>query len=67
MSAAANSAAVAKRSAGTFDSARATAWLTPCGIADRSAASGGGVVVISLAITACPVAPVKGGSPASIS
>jgi hypothetical protein len=65
-SAAANSPAVAKRSAGTFASARVTAASTPGGTARTLPRCGTGSLN-RLAMRACAVGPVNGGSPASIS
>ena len=67
LSASANSAAVANRSAGSFSSAVITAASTWRGIVCRCTASGRGVSVSTRATTACAVCPVNGGSPVSIS
>ena len=65
--AAANSAALANRSAGSFCSAVSTAALR-CGGTDFRTSSGGtGSAVITFATIACAVGPVNGGSPTSIS
>ncbi len=66
-SAAANSAAVAKRSAGSFWSAVSTASSTSAGMLRRWAARPAGSAVITLATIAWAVGPVNGGSPTSIS
>ena len=66
-SARANSAAVAKRSAGTKASARLMAWSTASGTAGRTRRTLGTSPAMRLAITACAVGPVCGGSPASSS
>ena len=66
-SAAANSAAVAKRSAGSFSSEVSTAASTCGGIVCRCASIGLGVSVTTRATMACAVEPVNGGSPVSIS
>ena len=65
--AAANSAAFAKRSAGSFWSAMATASSTAAGTLFRCDVMLAGSVVITLATIAWAVGPVKGGSPTSIS
>ena len=67
VSAAANSAAVANRSAGSFSSAVSTASSTVGRHALRWRRSGRGSSVITLATIACAVGPVNGGSPTSIS
>lgn len=66
-SAALNSPALAYRSDGTLASAFTTAVSTPSGTVSRTTRSRVGRSVSSLAITACTVGPVTGGSPASIS
>ena len=66
-SAAANSAAVAKRSAGSFSSAVSTAASTCGGMVCRCEVSDRGVSVTTRAMMACAVGPMKGGSPQSIS
>src|SRR5687767_1814461 len=66
-SAAANSAAVAKRSAGSLESAVSTASSTASGTLRRWAVRPAGSAVITLATMACAVGPVNGGSPTSIS
>jgi hypothetical protein len=66
-SACANAAAVGKRSAGLLARARARADRTCGGTPSRSTPTSGAGVAKRLAMTACGVAPVKGGSPASIS
>ena len=66
-SAAAKSAALGKRSAGSLSSAVSTAVSTCDGTARRSAEGWRGSSVISLAITPCAVGAVNGGSPTSIS
>ncbi len=66
-SAEANSAALAKRSAGSLARAVRTASSTSSGTVSRMAEGGLGRSVITLATMACAVAPVKGGSPVSIS
>ncbi len=66
-SAAANSAAVAKRSAGSLASAVSTASSTAGGTLRRWAMRPAGSAVITLATMACAVGPVNGGSPTSIS
>ena len=65
--AAANSAALANRSAGSFSSAVRTASSTASGTRSRCRWSGTGFSVITLAMIACAVLPVNGGSPVSIS
>ncbi|CAN5836237.1 hypothetical protein BH24GEM1_BH24GEM1_30070 [soil metagenome] len=67
LSASANSAAVAKRSAGSFSSAVSTAASTCRGMVWRWVPSGRGLSVSTRATTACAVWPVNGGSPVSIS
>ena len=67
VSASANSAAVAKRSAGSFSSAVSTAASTCGGIVCRCGSIGRGLSVTTRATTACAVVPVNGGSPVSIS
>jgi hypothetical protein len=62
-----NSAALEKRSAGSFASAVSTASSTFSGTVSRSRDGGTGFSVITLATMACAVLPVKGGSPTSIS
>ena len=66
-SAAAKSAALPKRSAGNFSSARSTAASTDCGMDLRCVVSRAGSLVITLAAIDWAVGPVKGGSPTSIS
>ena len=66
-SAAANSAGVAKRSAGSFSNAVSTAASTCGETLLRWAVSGAGSAVITLATIAWAVLPVNGGSPVSIS
>jgi hypothetical protein len=66
-SAAANSAAVAKRSAGTLASAFRTARSSASGTDARRVCRGGTGSTACRAITAMGVMPEKGGSPASIS
>ena len=66
LSAAANSPTLAKRSAGVRARARVTAISTPAGTA-RSVVSFGSGSLNRLAMIACAVGPVYGGSPASIS
>src|SRR5688572_32911957 len=66
-SAAANSAALAKRSAGSFSSAWRTAASTLAGIVFRLALGGSGSPVSTLVTTDWAVGPVKGGAPTSIS
>ena len=66
-SAAANSAALAKRSAGTFASAFATALSMLAGTPSRTVRSGVGRSVSTRAMIICDVCPVCGGSPTSIS
>ncbi len=66
-SAAANSVALAKRSAGSFSSARSTAASTCSGTALRWGPSGRGSSVINRATIACTLGPVNGASPTSIS
>ena len=63
----ANSPALANRSAGVLSSALATAASIASGTALRTTRRWTGRSVISLAIIACAVGPVTGGSPASIS
>ena len=65
--AAANSAALAKRSAGSLDSAVRTASSTAGGTLRRWADRPAGSALITLATMACAVGPVNGGSPTSIS
>ncbi len=67
LSAAANSAAVANRSAGSFSSAMKTAASTPSGMLLRWPVSERGSSVITRAMIDCAVGPVNGGSPQSIS
>ena len=68
VSAAANAAAVANRSAGSFCQRGQHRVLDVRRDASRAAAmSGAGFSVITLATIACAVGPVNGGSPASIS
>jgi len=67
LSASANSAAVTNRSAGSFSSAVSTAASTCRGMVCRWGMSGRGLSVSTRATTAWAVAPVKGGSPVSIS
>ena len=67
VSSAANSAAEAKRSAGSFSSAVKTASSTCAGTRSRRATIGPGFSVITFATIACAVGPVNGGSPSSIS
>ena len=67
LSASANSAALANRSAGSFSSAVRTAASTCRGIVCRWVPSGRGDSVRTRATTAWAVLPVKGGSPVSIS
>ena len=67
MSARAKSPALVKRSAGVFDSAFATAASISGGTVVRSTRRCVGDSVISFAIIDCALAPVTGGSPASIS
>ena len=67
LSAAANSAAVANRSAGNFSSAVSTAASTAGGTLRRSSQGGRGSSVSTLETIACGVGPVNGGSPSSIS
>jgi hypothetical protein len=66
-SARANSPALVNRSAGVLASARATAASISGGTVLRSTRRCVGVSVISFAIIDCALAPVTGGSPASIS
>ena len=66
-SAAANSVAVAKRSAGSFSNARSTAASRCSGTAFRCVVSARGSSVINRATIACTLGPVKGASPTSIS
>ena len=66
-SAAENSAAVAKRSAGSFSSAIRTANSTVSGTRSRTRRGGAGFSVSTLATMAWAVLPMKGGSPVSIS
>jgi len=65
--AAANSAAVPNRSAGSLCSAIRTASSTASGTVGRCRLGGAGVSVITLATIACAVLPMNGGSPTSIS
>ena len=65
--AAANSAAVPNRSAGSFSSARSTAASTCAGTLRRSAMIDRGCSVMTRAMIACTDGPVNGASPASIS
>ena len=67
LSASANSEAVTNRSAGSFSSAVSTAASTCRGMVCRWGMSGRGLSVSTRATTAWAVAPVKGGSPVSIS
>ncbi len=67
VSAAAYSAALAKRSAGIFESAVFTANSTSAGTDSRSVDSGVGFSVMIFETTACTVDPANGGSPAIIS
>ncbi len=67
VSASANWPAVAKRSAGSLDSARNTAVSIGGDTVSRSSASRRGRAVMIFAMMACAVGPVNGGSPASIS
>jgi hypothetical protein len=67
VSACAKSLAEAKRSAGSLASAFSTAHATLTGTVDCIMWSGLGSLVISLAIIACALVPLCGGSPASIS
>ena len=67
LSASLNSAAVANRSAGSFESAVRTAASTCGGIVFRWIVSERGSSVITRAMIACAVGPVNGGSPVSIS
>ncbi len=62
-----NSAAVEYRSSGRLDIARASACTTPSGAAALTRRRLGAVSVNRFIITACDVAPMKGGSPAIIS
>src|SRR4051812_11435573 len=62
-----NSATLANRSAGTFDSAFATAASTLADTVGRTVRTCITGSVSSLAMTACTVFPVIGGSPTSIS
>ena len=66
-SAAANSLAFAQRSAGSLASAFSTAPSTFGGIVLRVSVSACGSALNTFATIACTVAPVKGGSPVSIS
>ena len=66
-SAAENSAALAKRSAGTFSSARASAATTLGGTFRRSSFTGRATSVMIRMITCCAAPPTCGGCPASIS
>ena len=66
-SASANCAAVANRSAGSFESAVRTAASTWGGTVFRCSMSERGSSVITRAMIACAVGPVNGGSPVSIS
>ena len=66
-SASENRAAVANRSAGSFESAVTTAASTCGGTVFRCSVSERGSSVITRAMMACAVGPVNGGSPASIS
>ncbi len=63
----ANSAPLAKRSAGALDNAHCTAASTLPGTASRTRGIGCGVTDTTLAMIACTVFPVWGGSPTSIS
>lgn len=65
--ASANSRAEAKRSAGNFSSAFATAPATCAGTDFRCAVSSFGTSVMTLATIACALGPVNGGSPINIS
>ena len=66
-SAVTNSAALARRSAGSLASARTSARSTCGGASGRAARSGGGASVTCLAIVARAPSPRRGGAPASIS
>jgi len=66
-SARAKSSADAKRSAGTFSSARATTASTCRGTALRCEVTESGSLVMTFPRMACAVLPVYGGSPTSIS
>ena len=66
-SASANSAVVAKRSAGTLASARKIACSTVSGIVARTIDGGDTESSECRAMTACAVVPVNGGIPTSIS
>jgi hypothetical protein len=61
------SATDANRSAGTFDNAFAMAASTLSGTVERTVRTCIAGSVSSLAMTACTVLPVMGGSPTSIS
>ena len=67
VSASANCAAVANRSAGSFASAVSDRRLDVRRHVLRCSVSGRGSSVITRATIACAVGPVNGGSPASIS
>ena len=58
---------MANRSAGTGASARRIAWSTASGTLGRTARTLGGGSVSRFTMIAWAVAPVNGGSPASIS
>src|SRR5215204_5845404 len=60
VSAAAKSAALANRSAGSFSRAVSTAASTPSGLLRRCAVSPGGSSVSILAMMACALGPVNG-------
>ena len=62
-----SSAAVAKRSVGSFSSAFASVLSTTAGTSARRERIGAKVASTCCAMTACGVGPVKGGSPPSIS
>jgi hypothetical protein len=66
-SASSNAAAVAKRSAGSFSSARITTPSSCGGMVCRWSVSERGCSVITRAMIACAVGPMNGGSPVSIS
>ena len=67
LSASANSAALANRSAGSFSSAVRIALSTSGGMVCRCGRIGRGGSVSTRATIACAVEPVNGGSPVSIS
>jgi hypothetical protein len=67
VSAAANSAVVAYRSAGAFASARWSAAVTPDDTAGRSSVTGRGVTFRCWCARLSAVAAANGGTPASIS